>query len=194
MFCRRCPPTARCAGSRPNKGGVMAEAAQAAAALPPLAERLKQNADGVLELIARDYAVSTFDVVRALPDEYRTIVSGDRFEDILADLTSWGEVLFIVHTPDIVLECAGTIPAGSFARGYFNLHGDSPIGGHIKAENCAHIAFVSRPFMGRPSRSLQFFNAAGEAMFKVFVRRDKERNLLPGQVERFDALVRSLAG
>jgi heme iron utilization protein len=87
-----------------------------------------------------------------------------------------------------VLECAGSIPPGTFGRGYFNLHGDSPIGGHIKAENCKHIAFVSRPFMGRPSRSLQFFNAAGEAMFKIFVRRDKERNLLAGQVERFDAL------
>jgi putative heme utilization carrier protein HutX len=99
-----------------------------------------------------------------------------------------------VHTPDIVLECAGTIPPGSFARGYFNLHGDSPIGGHIKADHCAHIVFVSRPFMGRPSRSLQFFNAAGEAMFKVFVRRDKERNLLPEQVGRFDALRAQLAG
>ncbi len=48
--------------------------------------------------------------------------------------------------------------------------------------------------MGRPSRSLQFFNAAGEAMFKVFVRRDKERNLLAEQVERFDALRAQLAG
>ena len=75
----------------------------------------------------------------------------------------------------------------------FNLHGDSPIGGHIKAENCANIAFVSRPFMGRPSCSLQFFNRTGEAMFKVFVRRDSERNLIAEQVERFDALRRRIA-
>jgi heme iron utilization protein len=155
---------------------------------PALAERLRQNPDGVLEQIARDYAVSTFDVLLALPDEHRTILPGSRFEGLLEAVTEWGEVLFIVHTPDIVLECAGKIPPGTFGRGYFNLHGDSPIGGHIKAENCKHIAFVSRPFMGRPSRSLQFFNAAGEAMFKIFVRRDKERNLLPEQVERFDAL------
>jgi putative heme utilization carrier protein HutX len=171
----------------------MAEASQAGVALPPLAERLKQNADGILEQIARDYAVSTFDVVRALPAEHRVIVSGNRFEEVLSDLTGWGEVLFIVHTADIVLECAGSIPPGSFARGYFNLHGDSPIGGHIKAANCAHIAFVSRPFMGRASRSLQFFNSAGEAMFKIFVRRDKERNLLPEQVERFSGLSERLA-
>jgi heme iron utilization protein len=160
---------------------------------PPLADRLRQSADGILEQIARDYGVSTFEVVRALPDEHRTVVPGARLGDILGALTDWGEVLFIVHTPDIVLECAGKIPPGSTGRGYFNLHGDSPIGGHIKADNCANIAFVARPFMGRPSRSLQFFNGAGEAMFKVFVRRDKERNLIPEQVERFDALRRQLA-
>jgi putative heme utilization carrier protein HutX len=164
------------------------------AARPPLAERLKQSADGVLEQIAREYGVSTFEVVRALPAEHRSIVVGARFEAIMQALAQWGEVLFIVHTPDIVLECAGKVPPGSFARGYYNLHGDSPIGGHLKAENCAHIAFVSRPFMGRPSRSLQFFNGAGEAMFKVFVRRDAERNLLADQVQRFDELRGRLDG
>jgi putative heme utilization carrier protein HutX len=163
------------------------------AARPPLAERLAQSADGILEQIAREYAVSTFDVVQALPVEHRSVVSGARFQDIMGELTTWGEILFIVHTPDIVLECAGKIPPGSFARGYYNIHGDSPIGGHLKAENCTHIAFVSRPFMGRPSRSLQFFNGAGEAMFKIFVRRDDKRELLPDQVARFDALRASLA-
>jgi len=162
-------------------------------ARPPLAERLSQSADGILEQIAREYGVSTFDVVRALPEEYRTIVPGSSFEDVLHSLTEWGEVLFIVHTPDIVLECAGKVPPGSFARGYFNLHGDSPIGGHIKADSCTHIAFVARPFMGRPSCSLQFFNGAGEAMFKVFVRRDHERNLSSEQLQHFEALRRRLA-
>jgi putative heme utilization carrier protein HutX len=160
---------------------------------PPLAERLAQNADGILEQIARDYSVSTFEVVRALPADHRTIVAGSLFEKIFAELTGWGEVLFIVHTPDIVLECAGRIPPGSFGRGYFNIHGDSPIGGHLKADNCTRIVFVSRPFMGRPSRSLQFFNGAGEAMFKIFVRRDDKRELLPEQVARFDALRSSLS-
>jgi heme iron utilization protein len=161
---------------------------------PLLAERLAQNADGVLEQIARDYSVSTFEVVRALPPEHRTIVAGSLFEKIFAELTGWREVLFIVHTPDIVLECVGRIPPGSFGRGYFNIHGDdSPIGGHLKADHCTHIAFVSRPFMGRPSRSLQFFNGAGEAMFKIFVRRDDKRELLPEQVARFDALRSSLS-
>lgn len=160
----------------------------------PLVERLASNSDGILEQIARDYGVSTFEVVRQLPHHHRAIVPGDKFADVMQALTSWGEVLLIVHTQDIVLECAGRIPPGTFGRGYFNLHGVSPIGGHLKADNCRHIAFVSRPFMGRPSRSIQFFNAAGEAMFKVFVRRDEQRNMLADQVEKFDRLRIHCAG
>lgn len=155
---------------------------------PPLAARLAANADGVLEQIAGEYSVTTLEVVRSLPAEHRALAAPDQFADIMQDVTTWGEVLFIVHTPDIVLECAGALPPGSFARGYYNIHGDSPIGGHIRAENCQAIAFVSRPFMGRASLSIQFFNAAGEAMFKIFVRRDAARELLPAQIARFEQL------
>lgn len=155
---------------------------------PPLREKLAKNSDGILEQIARDYGVSTFEAVQSLPEAHRTIVAGSAFETIMAALTAWGSIVFIVHTPDIVLECEGPIPPGSIGRGYFNLHGDSPIGGHIKAENCTAIAFVMRPFMGRESRSIQFFNAAGEAIFKIFVRRDEKRELIADQVKLFDEL------
>jgi putative heme utilization carrier protein HutX len=158
----------------------------------PLQQRLATNPDGILEDIARTYCVSTLDVVRALPEAHRTIVAGDRFETIFEAVTGWGYILFIVHTPDLVLECEGPLPPGTFGRGYFNLHGDSPIGGHIRASRCKEIAFVSRPFMGRESRSIQFFNLDGDAMFKIFVRRDEARNLIADQVARFDTLRASL--
>ncbi|WP_282568586.1 ChuX/HutX family heme-like substrate-binding protein [Bosea sp. 124] len=35
---------------------------------------------------------------------------------------------------------------------------------------------------------MQFSNGAGDVMFKVFVRRDASRALLPDQLERFEAL------
>jgi putative heme utilization carrier protein HutX len=154
----------------------------------PLAARLALNADVILEQIAREYGVSTLEVVRNLLPDHRSVVDGSGFESVMQDVTTWGDILFIVHTPDIVLECSGPLPPGTFGRGYYNVHGESPIGGHIRAENCAAIAFVSRPFMGRPSRSIQFFNTAGEAMFKIFVRRDEKRELIADQVEKFDAL------
>jgi putative heme utilization carrier protein HutX len=154
----------------------------------PLAARLALNPDGVLEQIAREYGVSTLEVVRNLLHAHRTVVPGEAFAEIMQDVTTWGDILFIVHTPDIVLDCEGPLPPGSFARGYFNVHGDSPIGGHIRAENCRTIAFVARPFMGRASCSIQFFNEAGEAMFKIFVRRNEARELIPEQLAKFEAL------
>lgn len=36
--------------------------------------------------------------------------------------------------------------------------------------------------------SVQFFNADGEAMFKIIVGRDKDRHFKVGQVARFGAL------
>lgn len=117
----------------------------------------------------------------------------EKWEPIWKDLTSWGEILMIVHTEDIVLEVEGSLPEGSEGHGWFNIHGDSPIGGHIRKERCVSIAFVDRGFHGRRSCSVWFMNADGKAMFKVFVRRDKERNLLEDQVARFEALRQTFA-
>lgn len=155
---------------------------------PPLRDRLAKNSDGNIEQIARDYSVSPFEVVTQLPDEHRVLAKGEAFEQIMQVLTAWGPVLLIVHTEDLVMECEGTILPGTFGRGYFNLHGDSPIGGHIRASNCANIAFVSRQFMGRPSCSIQFFNSSGNAMFKIIVRRDENRELVSEQLAQFEAL------
>ena len=149
---------------------------------------LAENPDGVVEAIAARAGVSPRVVLDHLPAGAAVPVHHEKFADIWRELAGWGDVLFIVHTADIVLECEGTLPVGSFGHGYYNIHGDSPIGGHIKAGNCRAIYLVDRKFHGRRSCSIQFFNGAGEAMFKVFVRRDKARELLPDQLARFEAL------
>lgn len=168
------------AGQEPPVTEPMERVRQALAAKP----------DGVIEAIAREVGVSTLAVLEAAPDNQRRFIPAERFEALWLELSSWGTVLFIVHTPDIVLECEGSLPVGSFGHGYYNIHGDSPIGGHIKAGNCQTIALVDRQFHGRRSCSVQFFNGAGEAMFKVFVRRDEKRELLTDQVAKFEALQR----
>jgi putative heme utilization carrier protein HutX len=149
---------------------------------------LASKPDGVIENVAREHGVPTREVLAMLPPGESVAASGEAFEAIWNDVTGWGEVLFIVNTPDIVLECHGPLVPGSAAHGWFNVHGDSPIGGHIKASNCREICFVDRKFHGRRSLSIQFYNAAGEAMFKIFVRRDSQRELLPEQIVKFEAL------
>lgn len=149
---------------------------------------LAAKPDGVIENVAREHGVSPRDVLAMLPAGESVAAPAEAFEAIWNDVTGWGEVLFIVNTPDIVLECHGPLVAGSSGHGWFNVHGDSPIGGHIKASNCREICFVDRKFHGRRSMSIQFYNAAGEAMFKIFVRRDAQRELLADQVAGFEAL------
>jgi putative heme utilization carrier protein HutX len=103
-------------------------------------------------------------------------------------MTAWGEITFVVHGPDGVIECKGAMPPGSSGRGYYNFYGESPISGHIKADRCRFIYFVDRPFFGRRSCSVQFVNEDGGVMFKVFVGRGPDRSLKEDQVAPFEAL------
>lgn len=154
---------------------------------------LAEKPDGVIEQIAAKAEVTPVEVLAILPEGAAILVPSEGWEPIWKDLTSWGDILMIVHTDDIVLEVEGSLPEGSEGHGWFNIHGDSPIGGHIRKERCVSIAFVDRGFHGRRSCSVWFMNADGRAMFKVFVRRDKERNLLEDQVSRFEALRQAIA-
>lgn len=149
---------------------------------------LAAKPDGVIDAIARANGVPTQAVLDMLPADQRVAIDGGRFEDVWLTMAGWGEILLIVNTPDIVLECHGVLVRGSMGQGYYNVHGDSPIGGHIKAANCRTIYLVDRQFHGRRSCSVQFFNGAGEAMFKVFVRRNDKRELIAEQLALFDAL------
>lgn len=149
---------------------------------------LAEKPDGVVEAIAAKAEVTPAEILEILPRGAAVIVGKDHFLDIWSEMGTWGEILFIVHTEDIVLEAQGSLPAGSEAHGWFNIHGDSPIGGHIRKDNCASVTFVDRAFHGRRSCSVWFMNDKGSAMFKVFVRRDANRELIAEQLNKFEAL------
>jgi len=51
---------------------------------------------------------------------------------------------------------------------------------------------VKRPFFGRPSASVPFFNIDGGCMFKVFVGRDEKRELTFDRPAKFRALAERL--
>ncbi|MEN3930806.1 heme utilization cystosolic carrier protein HutX [Microvirga sp. W0021] len=152
---------------------------------------LSDAPDGVLEALAGRVGVPLRAVLDCLPEENARRIDAEHFEKLWQDMTSWGEIVFIVHTEDGVFECKGTIPQGQEGRGYFNIHGDSPIGGHIRKDRCEAIYFIDRPFFGKRSCSVQFVNRDGGVMFKVFVGRDENRALKPEQLEKFEALRQS---
>lgn len=151
---------------------------------------LKTEPDGTLEAIAEQYNTTLLEVVKNLPSP--TVVSGDKFDTVWDTVCEWGNVTTLVHTADVILEFSGELPSGFHRHGYFNLRGKHGMSGHIKAENCTHIALIERKFMGMDTASILFFNKEGSAMLKIFLGRDDHRQLLSEQVSAFHALAASL--
>lgn len=139
--------------------------------------------------IAITLGVSEWDVVRHLPAELVTLLPGEQAESLLGQLADWGTVTTIVESCGSIFEVKAPFPPGKCARGYYNLMGrDNELHGHLKLDAVAHIALVSKRFMGKEGHSFQFFDAAGRCIFKIYLGRDHQRNLLPEQVARFMAL------
>ena len=136
-----------------------------------LQEFLKTEPDGTLEAISEQYNTTLLEVVKNLPSP--TVVSGDKFDTVWDTVCEWGNVTTLVHTADVILEFSGELPSGFHRHGYFNLRGKHGMSGHIKAENCTHIALIERKFMGMDTASILFFNKAGSAMLKIFLGRMK---------------------
>lgn len=153
-----------------------------------LARYMAENPGAVLEEAAKQHATTPRAVVEALPAQMRRFAPGSAFIDAMTDLATWGDVTLIVHTDDGIMEFGGPIPAGQVGRGYFNLMGSKGFHGHLRHERCAGLAFIERPFMGKLSALIVFFNLDGGVMFKVFVGRDDKRELEADQLAQFRAL------
>ncbi|MBN8969023.1 MAG: heme utilization cystosolic carrier protein HutX [Rhizobiales bacterium] len=154
---------------------------------------LTAKPDGVLEAVASAHHLSLLSVVQCLPGEMWKQVDGGHFIEVMQDISSWGDITFIVHTKDAIVEFEGRLPNGTSGHGFYNLKGGGGVSGHLRAANCRAIVFLRRPFMGTQTLSIQFFNADGEAMFKIFVGRDENRKLKADQVGSFDRLEAKLA-
>jgi putative heme utilization carrier protein HutX len=146
------------------------------------------NPGAVIEDVARERKVTARAVIEALPEEMVRAGGGDRFVPVMQDIAEWGDVTLIVHTDDAIFEFSGPVPRGEIGRGYFNLMQPKGLHGHLRHERCAGIAFVERPFFGKLSAFVAFFNVDGGIMFKVFVGRDEKRELKADQLARFRRL------
>lgn len=152
-----------------------------------IAADLAESPGAVIEEVAKRHSVAPKEVLALLPEAQVTTVDGTHFETVMGEMTAWGEVTFIVNTGDVILEAKGAVPPGRMGQGYYNLHG-KPIGGHLRANHCDLIAFVSRKLFKSDTHSVQFYNQEGGCMFKVYLGRDTERRLIPEQVAHFRAL------
>ena len=163
------------------------------AAVSGLSAKLAADPGVVIETAAKDHGVTPKQVVEALPAQMRRFADARHFVAVMHDIAQWGAVTVIVHTDDGIMEFGGPVPAGEIARGYYNIPGSTGLHGHLRHERCGGIAFMERPFFGRLSASVVFFNVDGGVMFKVFVGRDDKRELLADQLAAFRALADRLS-
>ena len=155
---------------------------------PELTHAMAENPGAVFEDAAKQHGVTPRAAVEALPKAMRSFASAECFIEVMNEVATWGDVTLIVHTEDGIMEFTGPIPSGQVGRGYFNLMAATGFHGHLRHERCAGLAFVERPFMGKLSVLIVFFNLDGGIMFKVFVGRDEKRELKSDQLAAFRAL------
>ncbi|BDY04269.1 heme utilization cystosolic carrier protein HutX [Ferrimonas sp. YFM] len=159
-----------------------------------VARKIEENPSQMPGQIAAELQVSEFEVVAALPVPMSTQLPVERLATLMDSLPSWGPMTTIVSVAGSIFEFKGAFPKGKPGHGYYNLitKGEG-LHGHLKLDAVQHIALVSKPFMGSESHSIQFFDARGAIIFKIYLGRDSKRVLLADQVERFNELKRTLA-
>lgn len=144
-------------------------------------------------IMAIELNASEGEITRCLPETMAQFTSGDRAEHILSQLPSWGRLTTIVAAAGSIFEVKANFPKSKMAHGFYNLMGKAgQLHGHLRIDLITDIAFVSKPFRGMESFYIGFFTAKGECMFKVYLGRDKKRQLFPEQKELFNQLKQEL--
>lgn len=127
--------------------------------------------------------------IEEINEDIEKVVDGSKFDEIIEDISTWGKILMIKITPSFVIEIKDYMPTGTYGHGYYNFDSkDSSISGHLKVSDIKEIVFVSKKHRGMLSHSVVFNDVNKEHIFKIFVTRDKNRELLQEQVKRFENL------
>lgn len=125
----------------------------------------------------------------ATAQDLPTSLPGEDALALLQELHHWGNVTTIVLHGGSVFEYKGPFPIGRVAEGYYNLDGPVPgFHGHLKLDAIATIGFQDRAHRGRASYALTFNDADGNTIFKVFLGRDEDGEIIAEQLQRFQQI------
>lgn len=108
---------------------------------------------------------------------------------LLQALPHWGNTVTIVFSGGCVFEFKGPFPGGTLAEGFYNLDGPVPgFHGHLRLGALQRVRFQDKPHRGRDSYAFVFEDAAGSTVFKVFLGRDSEGEIIATQLEQFQRI------
>ncbi|MCR9103694.1 MAG: heme utilization cystosolic carrier protein HutX [Gammaproteobacteria bacterium] len=113
----------------------------------------------------------------------------DQVLSLLKALPGWGNTTTIVFSHGCVFEYKGNFPAGQLAEGYYNLDGPTTgFHGHLRLDALAQVRFQDKPHRGRASYAFVFLDESGNTVFKLFLGRGKDGEVLPHQLQEFQRI------
>jgi hypothetical protein len=119
-----------------------------------------------------------------------SIMPGQNAQQLLQQICDWGPMTTIVIHGGSVFEFGGPFPRGSVAEGFYNLQADgNGFHGHLNLQKVEQISFQTKPHRGRESYAFVFEDANGDVIFKVFLGRDEQGELITSQREKFYQLM-----
>lgn len=156
-----------------------------------IAQALADNPDLHTIDLAAQLKVKEGKIIQNLPPHFIHLYNGSAVE-LLAEIHTWGNVVTIVEKAGSIFEISGVFPQGQFGYGYFNLNMKREEGialhGHLQLDKVKHIVLLSKPFRGKESYAIAFITDEDEVLFKIYLGRDEQRQLIPEQVSKFNQL------
>jgi len=120
-----------------------------------------------------------------------SIMPGQNAQQLLEQISDWGSMTTIVIHGGSVFEFTGPFPKATEAEGFYNLKADgNGFHGHLNLQKIERISFQIKPHRGRESYAFVFEDANDEVIFKVFLGRDEQGELISSQREKFYQLMR----
>ncbi|WP_261817711.1 heme utilization cystosolic carrier protein HutX [Vibrio gallicus] len=157
--------------------------------LEAVATMMEKDDSAPISQMAIESNLTEGEITFVLPSTMVTAIAGEQAQAILEDLPQWGKVTTIVNSFGSIFEYKAPFPKGKVAHGYYNLMGrEGELHGHLKLDLIKHIAIVSKPFHKMESHYIGFYDESGECVFKVYLGRDKKRQLFPEQLDKLSKL------
>jgi len=139
--------------------------------------------------VAAELRCDELSVVKALPQGEAKILPAEMSEQLLRSIATWGKVTCIIEVAGFVFEVKAPLPSGKNAYGYYNLSHDSEgLQGHLKLDNVGTVAQLIRKVRGKNSYYFQFFDKQGDSIFKIYLGRDQDGNVIAEQISQFNAI------
>src|SRR4051812_7848487 len=130
---------------------------------------LRDSPNAMTMQVARQLGVPEADVIRALPDGRAVELDVARWEELIRSLEPFGNVHVIVTNGAVTLESTGTFGNFSTWGEFFNVQ--TKLDMHVRWPQLGAAFAVEKPghLDGVNTLSVQFYDKAGVAAFKVFI-------------------------